>query len=49
MAAEFEAWKVGMPDRVKALRDNAQAFEDEIYQVNQPTPHRYEVAAVKTP
>lgn len=49
MAAEFEAWKVGMPDRVKALRDNAQAFEDEIYQVNQPTPHRYEVAAVKAP
>ncbi|MEI6715830.1 MAG: SGNH/GDSL hydrolase family protein [Verrucomicrobiota bacterium] len=47
LKADFDAWFVGMPDRVKALLEKARGFEDEIYKTNQPQPHRYEVAPVK--
>jgi hypothetical protein len=47
LKAELESWTAGMPGRVKSLREKAQALENEIYQINQPKPHRYEIAAVK--
>ncbi len=46
--AEFDAWRAGMPDRVKALLAQAKQIEDEIYKVNQPKAHQYEILPVKT-
>ena len=45
--AEFETWRSGMADRVKSMLAEAKRLEDEIYVVNQPQPHRYEIAPVK--
>jgi predicted nucleic acid-binding OB-fold protein len=41
--SEFESYHVAMKERVKTLLDAAKAIEDEIYKVNQPVPHKYEL------
>jgi len=38
-----------MKERVKPLLDTAKAIEDEIYKVNQPMPHRYELVKLELP
>ncbi len=43
---EFAAYHAAMKTRVQALLETARALEDEIYKVNQPVPHRYELVAV---
>jgi hypothetical protein len=43
---EFEAYHAAMKPRVQTLLDAARALEDEIYKVNQPVPHKYEIVAV---
>jgi lysophospholipase L1-like esterase len=43
---EFEAYHTAMQPRVAALLETARALEDEIYKVNQPVPHKYELVAV---
>jgi len=40
---EFTAYHDAMKDRVKTLLDSARAMEDEIYKINKPVPHRYEL------
>jgi lysophospholipase L1-like esterase len=41
--AEFEAWYAGQKAKVAELLASAKAFEDQIYQSNQPVPHKYEL------
>lgn len=43
---EFTAYHDAMKDRVKTLLDSARAMEDEIYKINKPVPHRYELVLV---
>jgi lysophospholipase L1-like esterase len=43
----FDAWVPGFHSRIDALIAKAQAFEDQIYQANQPVVHHYEVVAVE--
>jgi hypothetical protein len=45
--AEFEQWKNGMQEKVATLLAKAKEFEDQIYAMNQPKPHTYEIAPVK--
>lgn len=41
--ADAEAKLPGMDDRVKAANIDAQKIEDEIFQINQPKPHRFAI------
>ena len=43
---EFTSYHTAMKDRVKTLLDAARAMEDEIYKINKPVPHRYELVLV---
>ncbi len=43
---EFVAYHTAMQERVKSLLETARTLEDEIYTVNQPAPHKYELALV---
>jgi hypothetical protein len=47
--AEFEAWRSGMGERVRSLQAEAKRLEDQIYEVNVPKPHRYEVVPAANP
>ncbi|MEQ1859788.1 MAG: SGNH/GDSL hydrolase family protein [Chthoniobacteraceae bacterium] len=47
--AAFEQWYAGQKAKVAEFLAKAKAIEDEIYQVNQPKPHRYELAPVAEP
>ena len=40
---EFAKWHADMKAQVADLLEEARKMEDEIYKVNQPQPHRYEV------
>lgn len=40
---EFSKWHAAMTERVQALQTKAKEFEDEIYRINQPQPHKYEI------
>ncbi|MDR3406260.1 MAG: SGNH/GDSL hydrolase family protein [Chthoniobacter sp.] len=42
--AEFETWYTGQKAKVAELLAQAKGFEDQIYQANQPVPHKYEFA-----
>jgi lysophospholipase L1-like esterase len=42
--AEFEQWYTGQKAKVAELLTKAKDFEAQIYQANQPTPHKYEIA-----
>jgi lysophospholipase L1-like esterase len=44
--AEFDAFHEAMKGRVSGLLDTAKQIEDEIYRINQPVAHRYEVTRV---
>ena len=44
--AAFEALHTEMEGRVKVLLEKARQLEDEIYQANQPQPHKYELVAI---
>jgi lysophospholipase L1-like esterase len=44
--ATFETYHAEMKPRVKALLEKAAQLEDEIYQNNQPQPHKYELVAL---
>lgn len=46
---DFETYHAAMKERVKPLLDTAKAIEDEIYKVNQPMPHRYELVKLELP
>jgi hypothetical protein len=41
--AQFEEWYVTFKQKVPELLAKAKGFEDEIYQANQPKPHKYEL------
>jgi lysophospholipase L1-like esterase len=45
--AEFEKYHASMTERVKPLLQEARALEDEIYKVNQPVPHKFEIITVQ--
>jgi lysophospholipase L1-like esterase len=42
--AAFDAWYATFPPAVKNLEAKVQEFEDQIYQINQPQTHQYEIA-----
>ncbi len=44
--AEFDTYYAAMKAKVADLLAKARALEDEIYQANQPVPHKYELALV---
>jgi lysophospholipase L1-like esterase len=44
--AAFEQWRAGQKAKVAELLAAAKGLEDQIYQANQPKPHRYEIALV---
>jgi lysophospholipase L1-like esterase len=44
--AEFEQWYTGQKAKVAELLAKAKDFEAQIYQTNQPVPHKYEVTLV---
>jgi len=44
---EFDTWYAGFPQRVQDLVAKGRAIEDEIYQANQPKPHKYELVAAQ--
>jgi lysophospholipase L1-like esterase len=41
--AEFDQWYEGQKAKVAELLAKAKGFEDQIYQANQPVPHKYEI------
>ena len=41
--ADAEAKMPGMDERVKAANIDAQKIEDEIFQINQPKPHKFSI------
>jgi len=43
---EFEEWYTGQKTKVAELLAKAKDFEDQIYQANQPVPHKYEISLV---
>lgn len=43
---EFEQWSAGQKAKVAELLAKAKEFEDQIYQTNQPKPHKVEVTKV---
>jgi len=45
--AEFDQWYSAMRTKVSELTAKAKSYEDQIYSVNQPKPHQYEIAAVQ--
>lgn len=47
--AAFDQWYTGQKAKVAELRAKAKAIEDEIYQANQPKPHKYEIALAAAP
>ncbi len=47
--AAFEQWYAGQKAKVAELVAKAKGIEDEIYKVNQPKPHRYELTLVTAP
>jgi len=47
--ASYETWYTGQKAKVAELRAKAKAIEDEIYQSNQPKPHKYELVPSTTP
>lgn len=40
---EFQKWRVDFDREVAALKKLAAEYEDQIYQINQPQPHQYEL------
>lgn len=44
--AEYDAYYAAMKAKVADLLTKARALEDQIYQTNQPAPHKYELAPV---
>jgi len=44
--AAFDEWYTGQKAKVAELLAKAKGFEDQIYQANQPTPHKYEITPV---
>ena len=44
--AEFEQWYIGQKAKVAELFGKALEIENQIYQANQPVPHKYELALV---
>jgi hypothetical protein len=45
--AEFEKYHASMTERVKPLLQEVRALEDEIYKINQPVPHKFEIITLK--
>jgi lysophospholipase L1-like esterase len=45
--AEFEKWYEGFKQKTAELVAKAKAMEDEIYTINQPKPHKYELVSVQ--
>ena len=41
--AEFEAWYAGQKAEVAKLHEKALEMENQIYAINQPAPHKYEI------
>jgi len=44
--AEFDSWYTGQKSKVAELLAKAKDFEDQIYQANQPQPHKYQFTPV---
>ena len=44
--AAFEKWHEEMKTKVTALLEEAKKLEDQIYQTNQPAPHKYELVKI---
>jgi lysophospholipase L1-like esterase len=42
--AQFDEWYTGQKAKVAELLAKAKGFEDQIYQANQPVPHKYEIS-----
>ena len=40
---DFQEWQQQFKKDIAALKEKAREFEDRIYEVNQPQPHRYEI------
>jgi lysophospholipase L1-like esterase len=46
-SVEFEEWRAEFPKKVADLHEKAREFEDEIYRINKPQPHKYDIVSVE--
>ena len=45
--ARLEEWRADFPNKVADLHEKARELEDEIYKINKPQPHKYEIVSAE--
>lgn len=45
--SQLDKWRADFPKKVANLHEKAREFEDEIYRINKPQPHKYDIVSVE--